>query len=62
MKTELTAYREDKECPECKDGFMLPTGMTLMTYPCKYTHVCNKCGRSETYKETYPRIIYEDRI
>ena len=44
---------------EC-GGEMKPTGITLMTNPCRYPHECNKCGRAETYDCKYPKIEYEE--
>lgn len=43
---------------EC-GGHFESTGICLMSYPCQYPHICNKCGKSETFKCTYPKIEFE---
>lgn len=40
-------------------GEFEPTGMCLATYPYQYPHICNKCGKSETFKYTFPKIEFE---
>ena len=42
------------------DGEMLPTGVCYPTYPGQYPHVCDKCGARLTFRDTYPRIVWEE--
>lgn len=41
-------------CDECKEGKMIPTGVTLCTYPARYPHECEKCGHKTNYYFRYP--------
>lgn len=47
----------DERCPVCKQGFMRPTGIVLMTNPPQYPHKCQKCDYEQTYPMSYPYII-----
>jgi hypothetical protein len=48
--------------PRCRCGgeFEMVNSLsyTLTTYPPKYQHICNKCGATEWFNETYPKIEY----
>lgn len=48
-----------KQCPKC-DGNMRrkEDAPILTTFPPQYTHQCSKCGHTEIYTETYPRIVF----
>ena len=41
-------------------GEMVPTGAVLCSYPPKYTHEGNKCGKIESYSNTYPKVVYKE--
>lgn len=60
IKKEVSVYKIDMECDNCKGGIMLPTGECYTTYPLKYQHSCNKCDNKENYFKIYPFIQYED--
>jgi len=47
----------DEPCPVCKQGYMRPTGVTLMSNPPQYPHKCTKCQYEQTYSMRYPYII-----
>lgn len=44
---------------ECGGEFE-PTGVCLTSYHCQYPHICNKCGKAETFDCRYPKIEFED--
>jgi len=54
--TEVKTYEVDYKCPKCNDGYLRPTGYTLMSYPVKFPHVCNKCQYGITLDKSYPTI------
>jgi len=62
IKTEVKVYKIDYVCDECKDGFLLPTGVMLPTCPAQYPHKCSNslCNRQITFRNQYPRIVYDD--
>jgi len=59
--TKIQPVKVDYKCPVCKQGYLRPTGRTLMTHPAKYPHRCNKqdCDFEETFSGIqYPYIDY----
>lgn len=50
----------DKHCDSCGQGLMRPTGVTLMSYPAQYPHVCNGCGAKENFRVRYPYLEHVD--
>ena len=62
IKTEVKVYKIEYVCDECKDGFLLPTGRELLSYPPQYPHKCSNplCNRQITFRQRYPRTVYED--
>ena len=46
---------------ECGGEFK-DTGICLTSCPCKYPHICNKCGRPEIFDSQYPKIVFEDEV
>lgn len=58
IKEKVQPIKVFAKC-ECGGEFN-PTGICLTTYPCQYPHICNKCGKSETFECTYPKIEFED--
>lgn len=42
-------------------GEMKPGYYVLTSNPPQYPHVCDRCGRSETYLVCYPEVRYEER-
>ncbi len=56
-KNQVIAYEVDNEC-EC-GGKMRPTGTCLTMNPPLFPHVCEKCGKGETYNVCYPYIQYK---
>jgi len=62
---QVKTVQIDFKCPECKDGYLRPTGQTLTTHPPEYPHICNSimCNYYETFKnKRYPYLdyVYED--
>lgn len=55
----LVPYRVTMKCDFCDEGEMLPTGITLMSYPPYHQHSCNRCGSIDSYIKTYPTIEYK---
>lgn len=46
---------------ECGGEFKRTTTLgTLATYPTQYPHVCDKCGKHETFFVCYPTIEYKE--
>ncbi len=58
LKKLVRTYVVHATC-ECGGEFK-PTNVVLTTYPPKYPHVCNKCGKGEVFDTTYPRNEYEE--
>lgn len=58
LKIKVETFSNDMAC-ECGDGLMRPVGAALLTSPPKYPHACTKCGRRETFLQTYPYITHE---
>ena len=55
---EVKTVMTKKYC-EC-GGEMIPTGNVLCSYPPRYTHECNKCGKIESYFDKYPKVEYKE--
>lgn len=34
-----------------------PSDIATLQYPPKYKHICNKCGKIEYFKQTYPQQL-----
>ncbi len=49
----------DERCPVCGQGWMRPTGITLLSNPPQYPHKCTKCAYEQTYSVRYPYIVHE---
>lgn len=58
-KVETFIIRAMCSEPGC-DGEMLPNGCVLTSYPAKYSHDCNKCGKRECFYEKYPKFEYKE--
>ena len=43
---------------EC-GGEMKPTGITYTSNPPIFPHICERCGKGDSFREMYPRIVYE---
>lgn len=60
-KTRIDTFRVDMICDQCREGKMLPTGITInATDPIQYEHVCVSCGDRLFFKETYPNYRQEE--
>ncbi len=59
VKQEVNTYLIRYLCDECGKGTLNPTGIALTSYPPQYPHICDKCGRNETFWEKYPKTVYE---
>lgn len=58
-RVEVKMYQVTYTCGACGVGKMKPTGISLMSNPPQYPHKCNKCGYENTFRSTYPKIVYE---
>lgn len=56
-KVKVETFMVYAQCP-CGGEFK-PTGEAMMSYPPKYVHVCDKCGRDEVFRDNYPKIVHE---
>lgn len=56
LVTEVKTMMVCKQCPTCGEAAMLYTGRHINNY---YIHVCDCCGQTAFYQETYP---YESRV
>lgn len=55
-------YAVLKLCEICEKGEYLPTGNNKYTPDIQIEHKCNHCGKTQTFKESYPAIrFYIDR-
>lgn len=60
QKREVKTVQVDYKCPECKIGFLRPTGTIFATNPPQIPHKCNNCGYGQTFTGvSYPYIDYE---
>lgn len=68
-RVETKVYTEHMYCecggemkmPETKfDGFGACVESTVLTWPPRYFHYCNKCGKDKALDYIYPRIVYEE--
>lgn len=59
VKEEVKSFRIIQKCDKCKQGEMVPTGLTYTSYPPTYEHKCNCCGWTTSYNKTYPAIVHE---
>jgi len=53
----VNVQQADEKCPVCGNGYMRPTGITLLSDPPQFPHQCNSCGYKQTYSVRYPYII-----
>ena len=63
LKSRVRVYRIDYICDEdgC-EGFVLPTGLVLDSYPPFYEHECKLCGKGYSFHNIrYPRTIHEPK-
>lgn len=61
METErrVKVYEINYRCEECGIGCLERSGPMLLSNPPQYTHVCNNCGDTKTFKNKYyPHIKY----
>jgi len=49
--------RQHRVCPSCKKGLMKFVSGSAFNNVATFRHRCNHCGKSERYKEMYPRMI-----
>lgn len=47
----------DEKCPQCKEGYMRPTGIVLVDEYNKFPHRCNKCGYETSYDVKFPYTV-----
>lgn len=60
---EMKSYRIKYMCD--RDGCfgeMIYKGEALLSYPPKFTHVCEKCGSTNVFERCYPTISYKKTI
>ena len=60
-KVPIKYFQEDYLCDVCGEGFYRSTGISLMSNPPQYPHICNKCEDRKTFNCIYPRIMYEQQ-
>ncbi len=59
IKTELRPVVVQLRCDECGVGEMKHNGVSLMSNPPQFPHICDNCGVEVRVRETpYPRIVY----
>lgn len=59
-EVEVKAVKVSAFC-ECGGEFKRAnTGGMLATYPPQYPHICDKCGKQETFYVSYPTIEYRE--
>lgn len=58
--TPIEAELVELYCDECGTE-MAFTGLIVPTCPPTYQYQCVKCGRRETRRHEYPRIIWKER-
>lgn len=66
-RVETKVYTEHMYC-ECGgemkmqetkfDDFQIQT--SVLVWPPRYFHYCNKCGKDKALDYTYPRLVYEE--
>lgn len=61
IEKECVAVKVDQVCDRCGEGFMRPTGMSLMSNPPQYPHRCENCDAHQNFHATYPRIEYKEK-
>ena len=44
---------------DCGGVYEMNSNVVLATYPLKYQYKCNKCGKTTTSTEIYPKILHE---
>lgn len=61
IRTELrvVAYKEEMQCHICGYGKMISNGISLMSLPPKYQHVCNSCQWQDNYLKRYPCTSFD---
>lgn len=59
IKTEMKVYSVEYVCDECSTGFMKPTGVTLLSYPAQFPHICSCCEHEENFLVCYPTTVME---
>ena len=57
-ETEVKAFEVKQYCDACGEELTF-TGQRLLSNPPKYVHICNKCGKSFTFSQSYPCIEYK---
>lgn len=55
---DVKSVRVDYRCPECKKGYLRPSGTIFTTEPPQYPHNCNNpnCKYGQTFNKSYPYI------
>lgn len=61
IKKEVITFRIERKCANCNTGTMSPHGIIFPIYPKLYGHMCNICFYKESYYDSYPKIVYEDK-
>lgn len=60
IKQEVRTFVVNYKCDTCKEGYMFPTGIALMSNPAQYPHKCNFCGIEKTFRGIkYPKYVNE---
>lgn len=59
VKRKVVPVEIDYLCPDCKEGYMRPTGIAYATSPMKYPHKCTHCGSERTFFKEYPYVEFE---
>ena len=59
-RVPVRIYNEHYLC-DCGGDVIYESGMvTVATYPIQYYHKCNKCGKTYSLTEKFPRVVYEE--
>jgi len=59
---DTVALNQQRVCPKCRKGFMEGVhGIMLTSMPPQYPHKCTRCRHPENYRETYPRVVYQEK-
>lgn len=56
---EVKTFEVHKYCDKCGTE-MTFTGETLLSNPLQYVHMCEKCGKKDTFLQKYPCIEYKE--
>ena len=57
-KYKVNTYEIDYKCDVCGEGYMRPTGESLLTLPAQYPHKCSYCGAEMiVWEHMYPYTV-----